>query len=219
MAVIVPTVTAGNAHAFRSQMLNIEKFTQRVHLDLMSLDFTPHKSVDISEIWWPDNFIADIHIMFKNPLEQLEILKELKPSLVVVHAEAEGNFSELADELHAAGIKVGLALLKQTHVSVIEPALDQVDHVLIFSGDLGSFGGHADLDLLDKVKAIKVINPNIEVGWDGGVNEESATRLAVGGVDVLNVGGFIQRSENPHEAYAKLEKLVQGVVNGQKNDN
>lgn len=207
MAIICPTVLAGNAHTFRQQIERVAAFCHRIQIDLMDGEFVPHKSIALDQVWWPVGVKADLHIMYKNPSLQLATIIKLKPHLVIIHAEAEGDFVSFQQALKAADIKVGLALLKQTEVAKIGPVLDLLDHVLIFSGDLGSFGGKADLELLDKVKMIKM-HSNIEVGWDGGVNQHNVAQLAAGGVDVLNVGGFIQRSEHPDEAYAKLEALV-----------
>jgi ribulose-phosphate 3-epimerase len=79
--------------------------------------------------------------------------------------------------------------------------------VLIFSGKLGHFGGHADLDLLDKVRQLKEIKPTLEIGWDGGVNDQNAAELAHGGIDVLNAGGYLH-GKDPAAAYAKLMSEV-----------
>ncbi|MGI0133798.1 MAG: hypothetical protein ACREBW_02415, partial [Candidatus Micrarchaeaceae archaeon] len=86
---------------------------------------------------------------------------------------------------------------------------DMIDHVLIFSGHLGHFGGSADTRLLAKVRELRSLKPSVEIGWDGGVNATNAAELAAGGVDVLNVGGFIQHAVNPVQAYSYLEDLVQ----------
>ncbi len=214
MAIICPTVLAGNEHTYRQQMERVAKFAKRIQIDLMDGVFAPHKSVGIESVWWPVGVTADIHLMYQNPDDQLASLVALNPNLVIVHAEADGDFYNLSETLKDKGIRVGLALLKDTPVSKIEPVLDTIDHVLIFSGQLGSFGGQADLDLLEKVQAIKVINPAIEIGWDGGINELNTQQLVAGGVDVLNVGGFLQRAPHPHDAYARLEVLVQAVNNG-----
>lgn len=219
MSIICPTITAGNSHTYRAQMENVANFAARLHIDLMSKDFTPHQSVSVNEMWWPAGVRADIHVMYKNPAMYLDKIIEYKPQLVIIHAESEGSFYETAEALKNNNIKVGLALLKETHVSQIESVLEELDHVLIFSGDLGSFGGHADLSLLEKVQAIKVINPEIEVGWDGGINEHTIKKLADGGVDVLNVGGFIQRADDPAHAYARLKALLDEDINVQKTDN
>ncbi len=214
--VICPTVTAYDEHTFRQQVERVAHFVERLHLDFMDGDFTPKKSPSIGSAWWPAGVKADFHIMYRHPNNCIAELTRLKPNLVILHAEAEGDFFAMADQLKAAGIKVGLAILKHTPISKIEPALEVVDHILIFSGDLGSFGGRADVNLLEKVEAVKVIDPNIEVGWDGGINDKNASQLIEGGVDVLNVGDFIQRAEHPGAAYATLKEIALKANNGSK---
>jgi ribulose-phosphate 3-epimerase len=119
---------------------------------------------------------------------------------VIVHAEAEGDFAQIAEPLRMAGIKLGLALLQKTGVENIQPVLDQLDHVMIFAGTLGHFGGSADLSMLSKVDKLKQLNSELEIGWDGGVTDLNVTELARGGVDVLNVGGYIQHAVDPATA-------------------
>jgi len=203
MAIVCPTVTANDPHVFRSQLERVQVFAKRIHIDLADGVFAP-KLLDVSKLWWPQNRTIDVHLMYQRPLFYLEALVALKPNLVIVHAEADGDFSQVAETLHAAGIKVGVALLAATSLDAIMPEIDKIDHILIFSGNLGHFGGNANLDLLNKATKIKSLSKNIEVGWDGGINEDNAKLLVKGGVDVLDVGGFIQKSDNPVEAYAKL---------------
>lgn len=208
MAVICPTVLAGNARSFRLQMEKVAKFANRIQIDLMDGEFAPHKSISLEQVWWPVGVKADLHIMYKNPNQHLQTIVELNPNLAIFHTESKGDFYEINETLKVAGIKVGLALLKQSATTRVNPVLDMLDHVLIFSGDLGKFGGRADLEMLKKVQELKAIRPDLEIGWDGGINQHNVKDLAEGGVDVLNVGGFIQRSEHPDQAYAKLEEVV-----------
>ncbi len=77
---------------------------------------------------------------------------------------------------------------------------------MIFSGDLGKFGGTASMMQLEKVRLVKKIKPNVEIGWDGGVQLDNAYTLSQGNVDVLNVGGAIAKSDNPAETYNELVK-------------
>jgi len=108
--------------------------------------------------------------------------------------------------LRREGIEVGVALLQRTPAESILDSLDLIDHVLIFSGNLGFQGGsEADLNLLKKVTQVKSAKPSVEIGWDGGVNDQNAAQIAAGGVDVLNVGSFIMQSENPLRQYRKIE--------------
>ncbi len=208
MAVICPTVTATDPHEYREQMERITKFSHRIHLDFMDGDLAPTESPPIESAWWPANLVVDLHLMYQRPQEYLHKVFHLKPSLVILHAEADGHFVGMAEQLHQAGIKAGVALLQQTTVDLIKPGLEHIDHVLIFSGDLGHFGGQADFSLLDKVKKLRSLKKTLEIGWDGGINAENVTALVQGGVDVLNVGGFIQKADSPQEAYATLEALA-----------
>jgi ribulose-phosphate 3-epimerase len=208
MAVICPTVTAYNEHAYREQIERVSSFIERIHLDFMDGKLTPKKSLDVSQAWWPQELKADIHLMYKNSSKHIKQIIELKPDLLILHAESKGKFVQIAEELKRSGIAVGLALLKPTPVQSIEPVIDLVDHVLVFSGDLGSFGGHADMNLLKKVHDLKKLKPSLEIGWDGGINEDNVVDLVKAGVDVLNVGGAIQRADNPGLAYARLNAMV-----------
>ncbi len=219
MATICPTVLAGEPHEFREQMERIVPFAERIQIDLMDGVFAPTKSVALEKIWWPQNVIADIHLMYQRPDEHLGLLVKLRPNLVIIHSEATVDHMHFAAELHRYGIRAGLSVLKETPVEWVERLLSSFDHILIFSGDLGRFGGQADLGLLEKAKKARQLNPDIEIGWDGGINADNAAALAVGGVDVLNVGGFIQQASNPQEAYATLEALVSPISDTKRNSN
>lgn len=207
MISICPTVTATNAHNYRTQIERIAQFASRIHIDVSDGILAPNKLLDLDQVWWPGGVRADLHVMLDNPFDHVEIYRSLGSQLVIVHAEAKGDFMAFAEFMHRHGIETGVALLQDTPVETIVPAIDMIDHVLIFSGKLGYFGGQADLSLLDKVKQLKQIKPALEIGWDGGINDSNAMLLADGGVEVLNVGGFIQRSPQPRAAYEKLEKL------------
>jgi ribulose-phosphate 3-epimerase len=209
MAIVCPTVTAFNLHEYRSQVELLEPFAQRLHIDLMDGEFAPTRSPDLDTIWWPDQLTADIHLMYQQPTPYLQQLIVLKPALVIIHAEAEVNHTDFAAQLQANGIKAGLGLLQDTAVADVLSLLANFDHVMIFSGNLGHHGGStADVSHLHKVRAIREKYPTIEIAWDGGITDQNAKQLVSGGIDVLNVGGFIHKASNPQAAYAKLEAVI-----------
>lgn len=204
MAIICPTITAYDTHEYRTQMERAAKMSERVHIDLMDGQFAPTKSPELARIWWPHETTADIHLMYQNPMKYLDWLIKLKPHMVVIHNEATVHHMHFAAELHKADIKTGLAILHDTPIEYAHQIMHSFDHILIFSGDLGHHGGVADLGLLDKVRYVREHHPDAEIGWDGGINLDNIAELAKAGVDVLNVGGAIQKAENPVDAYATL---------------
>ncbi|HVX24537.1 MAG TPA: hypothetical protein VG992_04325 [Candidatus Saccharimonadales bacterium] len=205
MAVICPTITANDPHQYRAQIERVTPFTQRLHIDLMDGEFAPTISPDLSQVWLPHETINDIHLMYQRPMDYLERLIELKPHLVIIHNEADVHHMHFAAQLHAHGIEAGLALLQNTPVEHALQVMHSFDHVLIFSGNLGRQGGSkADLALLGKVRAVREHHPEAEIGWDGGVNADNINALVEAGVDVLNVGGFIQSAADPAIQYQLL---------------
>ena len=207
---VSPTVTADTPESYKLQMNRLADFALRVHIDIADGTLTPNKLLPLDQVWWPGGVWADIHLMNRRPLDYMDIILALNPQLVVVHAEGEGDFELFARTMHRHGIETGVALLQETPVEAIAPALHLIDHVLIFSGSLGSYGGTVDMSLLQKVNQLRQLRPQIEIGWDGGVNDKNARDLAEGGVDVLNVGGFIQKSKQPEAAYATLVNKLDG---------
>ncbi len=207
--IICPTITADDEQQYHLQMKKVADFAHRIQIDLMDGVFAPGPNVKPTEAWWPIGLKADIHLMYEEPLAAVKQLAKHRPHLVIVHAEAEGKFSDVAEVCLAHKIKIGIALLPKTAVSEIAKVLDNLDHVLIFSGSLGHQGGsRADFDLLQKVAAIKKLKSSIEVGWDGGINDQNVPTLVTAGVDVLNVGGYIQHSNAPHKAFEILQRIA-----------
>lgn len=208
MSVICPTVLANNPHDFRTQIERVAPFAERIQIDLSDGVFSPTTTIAPIQAWWPENIVADIHLMFAKPLEQIETLVSLKPNMVIIHAEAQGDLRGMMEHLQKMGIKAGVALLADTTVESAQELIETADHVLLFAGHLGSFGGDADLNVLNKVDEVKALKPDVEIGWDGGANMDNAAQLAHGGIDVINVGSGIQRADDSAEAYRKLVEII-----------
>lgn len=204
MSVICPTVTAYDLTEYSRQLKRITPFAKRIHIDLMDGDFAPTRSPDIKDIRLPHGIECDVHLMYQEPMKVLDDIIKLKPSMVIVHNEAQVHHMQFVAELHKHGIEAGLAVLQDTPVDFIRQISHSFDHILVFSGNLGHHGGKADLSLLDKVRDIHLLLPHTEIGWDGGIDDKNINKLIDGGVSVLNVGGYIQKALNPEAAYVKL---------------
>jgi len=207
-AIVCPTITAKTKADYEYQVRRVGGLAKRIHIDISDGVFSPVNLVAPSGVWWPHPIIVDIHLMVKKPENYVDEIIRRKPHLIIVHAEADGSYLPFAQKMHDNNIKVGVALLPETKPELIVPAIKQIDHVLIFSGDLGRFGGKADFDLLEKIKILKKHKPSLEIGWDGGINDANIQKLKRGGVDVLNVGGYLQNAQDPMDSYQKLESLL-----------
>ena len=211
---IVPTILTDNKQDFRAQIERINVFTRRVQIDVTDGIFAPTQTLDITNIWWPKNWDADVHLMAAKPSEQLDTILKLSPSLCILHAEASEDLLPSFQALKDAGIKTGVALLPSTFPGNVKPYIDFVDHVLIFAGQLGMQGHPADLMQMEKIPLVRNMKPEVEIGWDGGANMTNVRALAHADLDVINVGGAISQAENPAAAFEELVAEIDrnGVV-------
>lgn len=214
MSIVVPTITVETIDQLRESTERLKPFARRVHVDISDGEFAPTFLLGANQLFWPEGWEVDVHAMVVRPSEHMAQLIQLKPSLVILHAEAQEDIVPHLQALKQAGIKAGIGLLKSTVPATVQAAIENADHVMIFSGELGRHGGTASMMQLEKIRLVRKIKPSVEVGWDGGVNAENAYTLTQGGVDVLNVGGAIANSPNPAETYNELVKEINkhGVI-------
>ncbi len=213
-ATIVPCVTVSTPEDYKVSLERVHLFAKRIHIDISDNSFAPISLLDPSQIWWPQEWQVDIHAMVAQPSQYLQQLLSLRPHMITLHAEVKEDIVPMLQQIKQMGIKAGVALMRPTVPSDVSALIEVSDHVMIFSGDLGKYGGTASMMQMEKIRLIKAINAGVEIGWDGGVAIENAFSLAQGGVDVFNVGGAIQKATNPQEAYESLVKEVnkQGAV-------
>lgn len=211
---IVPSILTDNKQDYRAQVERVNIFTRRVHVDVTDGKFTTNQTLDITNVWWPKNWDADLHLMATNPSEHMDTILKLNPSLCILHAEASEDLMPSFETLKEAGIKVGVALMPSTFPGNVKHYIDYADHVLIFAGQLGVQGSPADLMQMEKIPLIRNAKPEVEIGWDGGANMTNIRALAHSDLDIIDVGSAISKSENPAGAFEELVAEIDknGVV-------
>lgn len=212
MAEIVPAVLADTPQAYKKDLDLATSLSDRVQIDLADGKFADNLTVSLAQVYWPELVKADLHLMYDDPAAHTPSIISLKPNLAIIHAEAAQMTNEkveaMLSDLSSVGIKTGLALLGPTSVESIRELLGLVDHVMVFTGELGHYGGQFDTSSLAKIGQIKSINPGLEVGVDGGITPENAAEVVAAGADVLNVGSYLQQADDPEAAYDRLKSVI-----------
>lgn len=209
MAVIAPALLAETVEEYQAGLQRLQAFAQRVQIDIMDGEFTKNQSVGIDTLSWPPEWLVDIHLMAALPSKFVPQLIALQPHMIILHVEASEDLMPIIQQIKQAGIATGIALLKPTVPKTVQHLINAVDHVMIFSGDLGQYGGKASMMQLEKVRLIRTLRPQIEIGWDGGATIDNVYSLVQGGVDVVNVGSAINHASNPKEAFLAMQEEIQ----------
>ncbi len=214
MTEVAPCLTSENLDTYNQLVEKYSGFAKRVHIDVSDGEFAPSLLLAPDQLTWPGQWKVDVHAMVKRPSEYIDKLIALKPETVIFHVEADEDLVPHIQKLKSVGIKAGVALLKKTVPKLYTDIIERSDHVLIFCGNLGYYGGEADMMQLEKIRLVRNIHPEVEIGWDGGASVENAFSLSRGGVDVINAGGALSKADDPAAIYnlmiAEINK--QGVI-------
>ena len=153
--IIVPTILTNSTEQYKQIISVYQAFAKRVQVDIADGTFAPNKTIPVDNVWWPQGWEVDIHMMVVRPSEHMPILLKLKPSLVIFHAETGENLIPMFDQLHEAGIKAGVALMRSSFPGDYKEFITAADHVLVFAGEIGKQGSQADMLQTEKIQLVK----------------------------------------------------------------
>lgn len=212
MARVVPTILSETPEDFAARVDRVKPFAKRIHVDIADGVFAPNKTVGLAQAYGIDGAELDLHLMVQHPDMEVESALAIEPNLVIVHFESEGDVLTTLKNFKDVGIKAGLAIKPDTTVEQVKDLLPNIDHLLVFAGTLGHNGGEFHAEMLEKIAQAKAINPNLEVGVDGGINQASCSLAIDAGADVLDVGSAIHDASDPEAAFVGLESIAGGEV-------
>jgi ribulose-phosphate 3-epimerase len=149
----------------------------------------------------------DVHLMITPVNDLAKSFAKAGADLISFHPEAVDDVDQTIGIIQESGCKVGIAINPDTSLSVLENIITDIDLVLLMSVYPG-FGGQEFIeDTIEKIAdAKKLIDQQdhpIFLEVDGGINNETISRVSQAGANVFVAGSAIFGSSD-------YEKTIQG---------
>jgi ribulose-phosphate 3-epimerase len=172
-----------------------------LHVDVMDGHFVPNITIgpDVVRALRPvaDEHDAriDVHLMIEEPQAYIDDFADAGADHLTVHVEACTHLHRVAQQIRAAGCKVGVALNPATPLGHLEGILPFVDLVLVMSVNPGFSGQSYIPESTAKVQRLRrqlnALGSSAHLEVDGGVRPGNAMELIRAGADVLVAGSAV----------------------------
>lgn len=188
-----------------------------LHLDIMDGHFVPNISFGpaiVKALRPLTKMFFDVHLMCSKPEILLEPFARAGADQIIIHVELDEDerVTPLLWQIRKLGKKVGLSLNPPTSINLVQPYLDQIDHLLVMTVNPGFGGQEFIYETLPKIQQASAWrrdrNLKYTIGVDGGVNLKTAAECARAGGDVFVSGTTLFAAHSLKHAVAKMRKIV-----------
>ena len=197
--IVAPSLLAADFSKLREEIQEVESYgAEYLHLDVMDGNFVPNISFGapvISSIRKHSNLVFDVHLMVENPDRFIKDMVDAGADVITIHTEATKHLNRTIQLIKSYGKKVGVALNPSTPLDVIKYDLKDIDMVLIMTVNPG-FGGQAFIEeMLQKIRDLRSIDPNIDIQVDGGINNKTSKLVKEAGANILVAGSYLFKGD------------------------
>lgn len=230
MIEIIPAIMPTGIEDIKSKIGSVYDLVSTIQLDLTDGNFVPSQTwpyngrdeYQLEQIlseeeglpFW-DKIDFEFDLMVSGAEKQFDTFVKLGAKRIVFHLEAEDNtngsfkdFVEGIDVYDRESINIGIAISNDTDLEKIYPFINIVDFVQLMGiKKVGYQGEEFDERVIERIKTLRNLYPDLPISIDGSVNIDTAESLVRAGATRLVVGSAIWKSVNPRGIIESLKNI------------
>ena len=187
-----------------------------IHFDVMDNHFVPNLTIGplVCKSLREDGIkdFIDVHLMI-TPVNELAMsFAEAGADLISFHPDAVKDVKETIEIIKRSGCKVGIAVNPDKPLSILKDIIKDIDLILLMSVFPG-FGGQKFIEeTIEKIEAAKKLieqqDHEIFLEVDGGINNETISRVSKAGANVFVAGSAIFGSSDYEQTIQSFRQKI-----------
>ncbi len=211
MAKIVPGILTADEREYHQKLLMAEHATDLIQIDLVDGKFANNLTVGVDIIKkYPSSSMLEVQLMVvfaQNYIGDLAPLDYV--SRIIFPFEIDADTGQDIYIIKGYGKQAGLSLNPETPVASALHYFDDIDLLLLMTGNPGFSGQKLGENTYERIREVKKLAPELAVEIDIGVNFENAARLAKSGADFLVASSALYGADDFSLAFEKLAREAQ----------
>jgi len=215
---IIPSILVPDEKTFLSWTKSVEEILPMIQLDIADGAFVQNETwADPTVVDEHLNIDCELHLMVKNPLEEIRMWEEVQQiKRVLVHYESDPeNIANIVSQAHSYNWEVGLVLNPDTPIDVVDDLIEEIDSLMFMGVVPGKQGQQFIPETLERIQEARKKFPDLYIELDGAVNEDTLPDIATTGVNAICPGSAIFGNDRaPAENVKRMREMISTLTDG-----
>lgn len=192
MVEIIPAILAKTSTDYHKKLKAVEPYTDWVQIDIVDNIYARNQTIDAKVVESIRTKVKmEIQLMVEHIENWLDTFVALKPERIIFPVESARDPISLINHMRAHQIPFGFSLDPHTPVERLEHLIDKIDVALLLAVSPGFSGQHFAHVVIDKIKKLREIRPDLQIEIDGGIEPDTARKCAQAGANILASGSYV----------------------------